>query len=67
MVRPPQRVTTASDEPDNRFLECAQKARADYLVTGNKRHFPSPTFEGTIIVTPAEFAQIVAEHISRQS
>jgi putative PIN family toxin of toxin-antitoxin system len=23
MVRPTQRVTTASDEPDNRFLECA--------------------------------------------
>jgi len=66
-VRPTQRVITASDEPDNRFLEYAQNARADYLVTGNKRHFPSPTFEGTTIVSPAEFARIVAKHISRQS
>jgi putative PIN family toxin of toxin-antitoxin system len=67
MVRPTQRVSKSRDEPDNRFLECAQKARADYLVTGNKRHFPAPAFEGTTIVSPAEFARIIAEQISRQS
>jgi uncharacterized protein len=61
MVRPTQRVSAASDEPDNRFLECAKKARADYLVTGNKRHFPSPAFEDTAIVNPAEFARVIAE------
>ena len=37
----------------------AQQARADYLVTGNKRHFPFPEFEGIIIVSPAEFAQML--------
>jgi putative PIN family toxin of toxin-antitoxin system len=67
MVRPTQRVSKSRDEPDNRFLECAQKARADYLVTGNKRHFPAPAFEGTKIVSPAEFARTIAEQISRQS
>ena len=61
MVRPTQRVNAAADEPDNRFLECAQKARADYLVTGNKRHFPAPAFEDTAIVNPVEFAAIIAE------
>lgn len=61
MVRPTQRVSKARDEPDNRFLECAQKARAHYLVTGNTRHFPAPAFEGTAIVNPAEFARIIAE------
>jgi predicted nucleic acid-binding protein len=61
MVRPTQRVSAASDEPDNRFLECAQKARAEYLVTGNKRHFPRSAFEGTAIVNPAEFARVIAE------
>src|SRR5438552_5899505 len=34
-------VTESSDEPDNRFLECAEAAAADYLVTGNKRDFPA--------------------------
>jgi len=31
-------VTT--DPADNIFLECADAARADYLVTGNQKHFP---------------------------
>jgi uncharacterized protein len=29
-----------SDPDDNIFLECADAARADYLVTGNQKHFP---------------------------
>lgn len=60
MVRPPQRVSRAPDEPDNRFLECALAARADYLVTGNKKHFPFTEFQGTKIVSPAELAQLVS-------
>ena len=34
-------VACSLDEPDNRFLECAEATSADYLVTGNKRHFPA--------------------------
>lgn len=33
--------TASPDESDNRFLECAEVAEADYLITGNVRHFPS--------------------------
>ena len=58
-VRPSRRVSRAPDEPDNRMLECASAARADYLVTGNKKHFPFPEFEGTRIVSPAEFAHLL--------
>jgi hypothetical protein len=43
------------------FGICAIPRRADYLVTGNKRHFPAPAFEGTAIVNPAEFARVIAE------
>jgi putative PIN family toxin of toxin-antitoxin system len=67
MACPTQTVSVARDEADNRFLECAQKARADYLVTGNKRHFPTPAFEGIAIVSPGEFARVVAERLSRGS
>lgn len=35
------KATVALDEDDNRFLECAQAAQADYLVTGNLRHYPA--------------------------
>ena len=59
LVRPSRRVRRAPDEPDNRFLECASAARADYLVTGNKKQFPFPECEGTKIVSPAEFAHLL--------
>jgi putative PIN family toxin of toxin-antitoxin system len=61
MVRPTQMVNKSPDKADNRFLECSQAAQADYLVTGNRRHFPFLTFEGTKIVTPSTFARTVAE------
>ena len=62
MIDPAERLTAATDEPDNRFLECALAARAEYLVTGNLRHFPTPAFEGIRIVPPAAFAEAVTEH-----
>jgi predicted nucleic acid-binding protein len=37
---PSRRLEVASDPDDNSFLECADAARADYLVTGNLRQFP---------------------------
>lgn len=55
VVKPTKRFALALDESDNRFLECAERARADYLVTGNRKHFPFPAFKGTKILSPAEF------------
>jgi putative PIN family toxin of toxin-antitoxin system len=40
LVEPTRTVAACRDEADNRFLECAEAAGADFLVTGNKRHFP---------------------------
>lgn len=62
MVFPAKHVHVAPHEPDNRFLECAQAARARYLVTGNKKHFPFSVFQGTHVVSPSEFARIVTKH-----
>jgi uncharacterized protein len=39
-VNPPQGVDATPDPEDNKFLECAAEAEADYLVIGNKHHFP---------------------------
>ncbi|HEY6369233.1 MAG TPA: putative toxin-antitoxin system toxin component, PIN family [Candidatus Sulfotelmatobacter sp.] len=38
-VTPHRILAVARDPTDNRFLECAETARADFLVTGNKRYF----------------------------
>jgi putative PIN family toxin of toxin-antitoxin system len=40
LVMPTRKVSASPDEADNRFLECAEAARADFLVTGNKKHVP---------------------------
>ena len=61
LVHPARTISASPDESDNRFLECAQEAKAEYVVTGNKRHFPLPEFEGIQIVSPAEFARILME------
>jgi uncharacterized protein len=50
------------DPKDNIFLECADEARADYLVTGNVRHFPR-FWKRTKVITSREFVNIVAPHL----
>ena len=66
MVTPRDIVTESKDEPDNRFLECAEEADADYLVTGNKRHFPK-SWKSTRIVNSREFIQVVQEQAALEN
>jgi len=33
-------ITASVDEDDNRFLECLDAANAEFLITGNLRHYP---------------------------
>jgi putative PIN family toxin of toxin-antitoxin system len=39
-VKPSRPLQICRDQDDNIFLECADAAQADYLVTVNPRHFP---------------------------
>ena len=57
-----RRLDVTSDPDENIFLECADSARADYLVTGNQKHFPS-FWKKTKIITPREFISLVAPHL----
>ena len=61
-VTPSRHLQVAQDTDDNLFLECADAARADYLVTGNQRHFPK-FWKQTKVVTSREFLDIVAPHL----
>ena len=49
-----EQATGASDPSDNIFLSCASAACADYLVTGNLKHFPT-AWGPTKIVSPSAF------------
>jgi putative PIN family toxin of toxin-antitoxin system len=56
------RLQVSRDPSDNKFLECADAARADYLITGNLKHFPS-VWKKTRIVSAREFLGLVAPHL----
>jgi uncharacterized protein len=61
-VVPTRQLEATSDPADNIFLECADAARADYLVTGNQKHFPR-FWKKTKVVTPREFVSLAAPHL----
>lgn len=62
LVSPSRTVRAASDPADDIFLECADEARADYLITGNVRHSPK-FWKATKIVTAWEFIQLIGPHL----
>jgi len=62
-VTPSRLPRLTTDPDDNIFLECADAARADYLVTGNQRHFPR-FWKKTKIIVSREFLDIVAPHLT---
>jgi putative PIN family toxin of toxin-antitoxin system len=61
-VSPSQALQISTDPADNIFLECADSARADYLVTGNQRHFPK-FWRQTKVISSREFIGIIAPHL----
>ena len=62
LVKPSRALLVTKDPDDNKFVECADAARADYLVTGNSRHFPK-FWKKTKVITSREFIDIVAPHL----
>jgi predicted nucleic acid-binding protein len=58
MIAPATTLAVSPDETDNRFLECAEAAGADFLVTGNRRHFPN-VWKTTRIVSARELVEFV--------
>lgn len=54
MIKPAVSLAISPDPDDNHVLECAQAARADFLITGNTRHF-SKTHKGTKIISVRQF------------
>lgn len=51
---PKASAVASSDPGDTKFLQCAEAAQADYIVTGNKRHFPAGSYGVTRIVSAGE-------------
>jgi uncharacterized protein len=62
LVAPSRQIEVTRDPDDNLFVECADAARADFLITGNCKHFPT-FWKSTKIVGPREFVSLVAPHL----
>jgi putative PIN family toxin of toxin-antitoxin system len=62
LIVPSRLPQITTDPADNIFLECADAARADYVVTGNVRHFPK-FWKNTKVIPSREFLDIIAPHL----
>jgi putative PIN family toxin of toxin-antitoxin system len=60
IVTPGIKLSETKDPDDNIFLECAEAVKADYLVTGNLRQFPT-RWKYTRIVLPRQFIELWGE------
>ena len=50
-----RQIRAVSDPEDNKILESAVEARADYLITSDKALLELEKFRGVMIVSPIEF------------
>jgi len=55
---PSIKIDIIKDEADNRLLELAETCKAQYLITGNTKHFSIKKYKGTKIVSPKEFCEL---------
>ena len=55
IVNPPSRVELLTDPSDNKFLDLALSVSADFLITGNIKHFPFNRLENTEIISPEKY------------
>ena len=54
-------VAKSADPKDNRYLACAIDGKADYLITGDKKHLlPLRRIGKTKVVSPAEFVELIS-------
>jgi putative PIN family toxin of toxin-antitoxin system len=61
VVAPSSRIDVVRSDPDdNRILECALEAKADFLVTGDRHLLEIGTFRGIEILDPASCLSRIA-------
>jgi putative PIN family toxin of toxin-antitoxin system len=55
IVSPQISLKILSDPSDDKFLELSYFVNADFIITGNTKHFPFAKFQNTEIITPANY------------
>jgi len=58
LIEPKIRISVIKEYADNRILECAVEAKADFIISGDKRHLlPLKEFRGIKIVNSKDFLE----------
>ena len=60
VVKPTTRLHVVSDEPDNRILECALHAHADFIVTGDRHLLALKEYRMVQMIRLADFLKMAA-------
>ena len=56
----PVPIAGVSPDPgDDKFIACALAGKVDFLVTGNKRHFPQSLESGVKVLNAAELLEFI--------
>jgi putative PIN family toxin of toxin-antitoxin system len=60
IIKPSEKVSIIKNDPkDNIILECAKEAKADYIISGDKKHILSlGKFRGIEILSSQEFLNV---------
>ncbi len=48
---------TLPDKDDKKYIDLSFHIKADYLITGNLKHFPDKKYGNTFIIAPHDFAK----------
>lgn len=59
VISPGIKLNVIKHKPDNRILECAVKAKADYIVSGDKHLLGLKEYKGIRSIAPAEFLDLL--------
>ena len=65
-VQPKTKISVIKEkESDNRILECGVEGKAQYIISGDKRHLlPLKEYQGIKIISPAQFLGIISQEAS---
>lgn len=59
VVQPETRLSAVEDPKDNKIIETAVAAKADYIVSGDRHLLTLGTYKGIKVVSPKEFVELV--------
>ncbi len=63
LFEPVPMPATSSDPGDDKFIACVLSAAAEFLVTGNKRHYQESWLSGAKLVNAGELVQLLMARI----